>query len=705
MAKKKRIAAHSPSPPAGNVHTVLRVLMAVLLLQLIGLVLPSRLTWGFGFWSVFPVPWSYLAIGIAVILLVPAVNSRLARIADRVVGTVADLIVRMPVLISGPTFSVLLFGLFYIFRSRALVYGDGYLILRAYTSADSSLFSNIEVMKPLSAPFYKLLYKLITAIHRLPAADVIAVISAVGGVVGFWALYRLSSLLSETRRGKWFLLFGALASGAIMLFFGYVENYTWATALALWSLALSVGYAKGSKRLWPALLLAVVATGFHVTSVVFILVAVLAWMFRTGIPGRLNRRQVFRWSMLTAVAGSVITAVLVQVTPVTDYLVLVWPIADNHYWMLSPAHIIDMVNIAVLVAPIAVVAILFTLGRTPSSEPRSTEVYVLASAALLALVAAFWINPELGAPRDWDLLSLFGFPASLWGAHRLLNRYAQVAARPGPLLGAAVVCAMCIVPNVAEKTNLKLAIDRLDPLLWEDPHYQTDYKHADRCSPWAFTIHYDAGADPARTIRFYRRTVTADSNAYVGWFNLGIMYMDMDDNQLAYHCLTTSIQKNPNYIRALSKLSELEVKMHRIDDAIKHARRAVAQDPNEPITQTNLGIALGLKGDHQEALRHFRRAYDLQPNFWERSINLGLAYTNVKQADSAFVYLRDVVTAPPNLRVKPSVYAALTEVAIAQRDYAIAEQALTKYRLVASDAERARQLTEMLRDAEAGRRH
>ena len=702
MAKKKRKAANPPSPTAGSAHAVLWLFMVVIVLQLIGLVWPSRLTWGFGFWHVFPVPWPYLAIGVGLILLVPGVNARVAGIAGRVVGPIADMLARIPLVISGSVSSVLLLALFYVFRSRALVYGDGYLVLRFYTSTDSGLLSNIEVMKPLSAPFYKLLYKLIIGVHRLPPADAITLISALGGVVGFWALYRLSTLLSENRRGKWFLLFAAMTSGTIMLFFGYVENYTWATSLALWSLALSVGYSKGVNRLWPALLLAIVATGFHVTAVIFIMVAVLAWMFRNGIPGRLKRSQIFRWSMLTAVTGSVIIAVLAQVAPKTDYLVLVWPITFNHYWILSPGHIIDMVNIAVLVAPIAVVAMLFTLKSTAASpNQKHTEQYVLASAALLALIAAFWINPELGAPRDWDLLSSFGFPASLWGAHRLLNRFTQVATKPGPLLGAVVVCAICIVPNVTEKTNLNRAMDRLDSLLWEDPHYQTDYKHADRCAPWAFTMHYDAGCDPKRTIRYYRRTVTADPNSYTGWFNLGDMYMAMGDFKSAYHCLTTSIKINPKYIRSLSKLSELEVQMRRPEDAIEHARQAVALDPNEPITQTDLGIALALTGDQEEALKHFRRAYDLQPDFWERYVNLGLAYSNVNQDDSALVYLRDVLTAPPNLSIRPSVYAALAEVAITQRDYAVAEQALAKYRLVATDAERARKLTEMLRKAKS----
>jgi Flp pilus assembly protein TadD len=180
------------------------------------------------------------------------------------------------------------------------------------------------------------------------------------------------------------------------------------------------------------------------------------------------------------------------------------------------------------------------------------------------------------------------------------------------------------------------------------------------------------------------------------------MYMAMGDNDSAYHCLTTSVQENPNYARALSRLSELEVRMHRYDDAVTHARRAVAEVPDEPVPQTNLGVALGLKGEHKEALRHFRRAYDLQPDSWLRLVNLGLAYINVKQTDSAFLYLRNVITAPPSLHVKPTVYAALTEVAIAQGEFSIAEQALAKFRSSGSDVQRAQRLTEMLREAKAG---
>jgi Flp pilus assembly protein TadD len=700
MTKRRQKTTSKPHPEEINVRSLLWLFPAIVVLQIVGLAVASRLTWGFGFWNVISPRWAYPLLGIGLLLLVPSVNRSVSSALANLTRSASKALARFPALFSGAVSSVLLLALFYVFRSRALVYGDGYLIRGEYSSA-AQLFSNVEIMKPLSAPFHQVLYRVISAVVDLSPSDTISLISAIGGVIGFWAIYRLAGLLTEDKAGKWFLLFAAMSSGSVMLFFGYVENYTWATAVGLWSLALSIGYVKGRSKLWYAVLLAVIATAFHVAAIVFLAAAALAWVVTRNASFGIQPSRVLKLTALLAVAGSLAIAFLVQVTPVRDYLVLVWPIAENPYWMLSPAHLADMVNVAVLVAPFAVVAVLFFPVLRKLRKPEQPEYYILAATALLAFIASFWINPELGAPRDWDLLSIFGLPASLWGARRILVGFAGVQARSSAVFGAVAVCAICIVPNVIEKNNVSLAVNKLDPLLWEDPHYQVDYKRADRCEPWAYTLYYEAGTPADRTIKYYERALKADPSSYMTWFNVGNMFKAMGDMKSAYRSLVRSVQINPNDLRPLSNLSKLEMQMDLFDDAVKHAQMAAKLDPNHPIVQTDLGIALSLVGNSDGALQAFRRAYTLDPSSWEYKMNLGLGYANVGQDDSALTYLRVVLTPPPHRPPKASVYASLAEVAIAERQFSIAEQAIKLYRTSGYSQERLQELTQKLQQAMA----
>ena len=701
MTKRKQKIAANPHPGDTNVSSLLWLFPAIVVLQIVGMLVASRLTWGFGFWDVISPQWAFPALGLGLLLLIPSVTGRVSRTLTGPIGAISSFLRSVPALISVAASSVLLLALFYVFRSRALVYGDGYLIRDVYRSS-VHLFSNIEIMKPLSAPFHQVLYRVITAVTNLGPSDAISLISAIGGVAGFWAIYRLAALLSENRAGKWFLLFAAMSSGSILLFFGYVENYTWATSVGLWSLAVTIGYAKGRSRLWPAIVLAVIATAFHVAAIVFLTASAFAWVLTRNVFSRMQPSKIFKLTVWLAALGSLSIAFLVEVTPVQDYLILVWPVSDNPYWMLSPAHLIDMVNIAVLVAPFAVVAVLFLpLLRGSRKTEQPPEYYILAMAALLALIASFWINPELGAPRDWDLLSIFGIPASFWGARRLLAGFATATAKNSAVLGAVAVCAICIVPNVMEKNDVNLAVKRLEPLLWDDPHYQTDYKFAIRCIPWAYTLYYEAGRPASQTIRYYQRALKVDPNSYMTWFNLGNMYMAMGDAKSAYECLTTSVRINPDDLRPLSNLSKVETQLDMFDDAVKHARMAIELDPNQPIVQTDLGIALAMKGDYKGALPAFRRAHELKPKAWDYMVNLGLAFTSVGETDSTLALLGVYLNPPPDNPPPGSLYAALAEAAIAEGQFTVAEQALQRYRASGYEPKLLQKLTQDLQKAMA----
>lgn len=610
---------------------------AVVLLHAVGCLFPVSATWGFSCWSLTDPAVSAFVFGLGILLLWPRITRFVARSLESG-GQQLWLVGQAHPRTAAVLTIVIAAALIYLLRPKALAYGDGYTVLSDASESEGVSFQLQTYFQVLSVYFYYYLLKFADSLTTVSPEKVYAIINVVGGMLGLWALLRISRQITGSTSSRFFVLTGAFSSASILLFFGYVENYTWSLALSLWTLSFAIGYTRGENGPFGLAILAGLATFFHAAALPIAVVALLS-LFMRSTPGG-NMVLGFRLRTINAalVLGALVLAIASHFGR-THILVPLYAIDGNPYWVLSHSHMIDLFNQAVLVGGLglALLAVSFIHQRRRVFAV-GVEDGILGTAALLTFLAAFWINPDIGAPRDWDLLAFFGLPVTLWGSFRFAKLFPGRVVASAWSVAAAVVVVVHLGANLYEKNHPQLALDRLDGLLYADPHYQTDYKSADRCLAWA-SILQRAADRPDLAVKYLKRRAQAVADEYQVYFSLGDIYYRQGRLDSAAKYMASGLRFKPDDMRFLMNLCAVEQERGNYERAFQLVSRAVEIEPDNVSALTQKGITLGSMGKVEPALNAFRKAYELSPRGYDQIVNLGITYALAQRPDSAYHYV------------------------------------------------------------------
>lgn len=634
-------AKKSPDSPPKTIDSAVlfRLLGALILVHLVGAFLPVTTAWGFNYWNLAPLPVAVGLLLVALVLLVPPVSERVSRLFGSLVSKVAAFLKNKNRYLTGLAGLAFAFALFYIFRSEAHVYGDGFTRLEGYAVKDGAIIYDKLFLEVGSIVLPHYVYRLLDYLFGLSPEHVYALVTSLGGMVGVWALYAISRLLAEKNLERWFIFLGTLTSGAVILFFGYIENYTWSTAMALWTLYWALKYVQGKSRFWPVLVFSLAAVFFHLVTTPIVAMALLTLAVRKADKKKQPLRPLVWKIGLIGAVGSFGVVLAFQYSDLPMVFTPLWPAENIPYWFLSSAHLVDFLNQIVLVAPLGgIVALMIMTSTKYRVKAVTPEGAVISIAAAATLIASFWVDPEIGAIRDWDLISLFGFPFSLWGAYTVLNLKAASGVRPAWLFSLVVVFAVTIVPNLAEKNNLAVAVNRVDTNLWADSHYQLDYKKANRCVSWGYILYINTG-EQERAVKYFLRNLKINPDSYQALANLGEIYYDRQRYDSANIYLKRVLELDPDNTRYLDKLAHTELVLGNRESSLEYLLQAERADSTDNDIQTNLGMVYSQLGQFNEALVRFRRAYRSAPGVFKNVLNLALAFNNLQMPDSAAYYL------------------------------------------------------------------
>ena len=627
------------SPKTIDSGVLFRLLGALVLVHLVGAFLPVTIAWGFNYWNLAP---RLMAAGLllaALGLLVPTVSEKVSQWFGFLVSKVAAFLKNKNRYPTGLLGLAVAFALFYIFRSEAHVYGDGFTRLEGYAVKDGSIIYDKLFLEVGSIILPHYIYRLLDNLFGFSPEHVYALVTSLGGVVGVWALYAVSRLLAEKNIERWFIFLGTLTSGAVILFFGYIENYTWSTAMALWTLFWALKYVQGKSRFWPVLIFSLASVFFHLVTTPILAMALLTPAVRGAVKKKQPLRPLVWKTGLIGVVGSFGVVLAFQYSGLPMVFTPLWPAENIPYWFLSSAHLVDFINQIILVAPLGgIVALMIITSTKYRIKAVTPEGAVISIATAATLIASFWVDPEIGAIRDWDLISMFGFPFSLWGAYTIIKMKAASGVKPAWLLSLVVLFAVTIVPNLAEKNNLAVAVDRVDTNLWSDSHYQLDYKKANRCVSWGYILYINTG-ERERAVKYFLRNLKINPDSYRALSNLGEIYYDRQKYDSANIYLKRALALEPDNTRFLDKLAHTELVLGKREKSLEYLLQAERTDSTDSDVQTNLGMVYSQLGHFNEALESFQRAYRLAPGIYKNVLNLALAFNNLQMPDSAAYYL------------------------------------------------------------------
>jgi hypothetical protein len=376
-----------------------------------------------------------------------------------------------------PLFCLLLLLAFFRFPIAHTRWGDAYLIAKAVAWPDPALRLTHSWQAPLDLWLHSQVW-----LHGSgwfgwgdDATPVYRLLSPLAG-----AIY-LAVVLALSRWADWasaLVTVGLLTTlGVLQLFFGYIENYSFAAAGILAYLWLGLAVLAGRRPLWQAATILALTHALHPSTL--ILAPSLLYLGWQEAQSRRQRNKslwpVVLWIgapmlviggatfLLMELGGHGLTALLTTDRPGggdARPFVPLWTISTRweHYTMFSWLHLRDLLNQQLLVAPVVWPSLvwifwigrrgivedqgdLWRLGKISQSPQISTNLQspsrFLAIAALAYLLFICVWNPDYGGQRDWDLFSLAALPATLWLAlllPRVLPEWRALLAGATPLL-------------------------------------------------------------------------------------------------------------------------------------------------------------------------------------------------------------------------------------------------------------------------------
>lgn len=551
------------SPPL-PVKVPLLLFGSVLALELLGRIVGGIWTWGINLWTVLPIWSMLLALAVYLALSYSPIENRLVSAIVRLTGQRRSRQVGLPVWTGwlGLVFLSAIAGWFS--RSSALVYGDGFAAVKLGETAAFAMPVGIhELIRPLSV-FMLAIFK-VTLPDSLSGDPMLLfwIMTIAGGVVGILALAKIVIELYDELAGRITAFILALAGASTMLLLGWVELYVWPTAALLWVIASAILHLKCKAGIWLLLATGLVSILFHLVLLPVVGTAIVVTLKQSHSQIRIARflpGPKFLFTIL--LVASIVGGLVLQLTE-TYFTVPLFSQDGYPYSLISLEHLRDMLNLILHIAPVGAAVVVLALiskrFRTGLSTPFGS---VLASITWATFLVSLWIDPKLGAARDWDLLGWFGLPLSLLGGYLLMTAVPLKIDRIRLSVQATIVTIILLIPQLYEKQRLEAAVARIEPITSEDIHYHASYQKAFGCIAWGTILFEECGrADLGE--KYFRRRVQAEPNHAFGWFNLGVVAYRRGNFEASADLFAKALDLDPGNRQYINSLQSAQTSLFR----------------------------------------------------------------------------------------------------------------------------------------------
>ena len=434
---------------AGNITTY-GAYYATLMAFLIASFFPEYRIWGFNWWAYYPdwVRWGLFGLGV----LAPAVLRLILNRTDAISGEDEPARDRGFILIAVAV--TILFGcLSYFLRAQTHFLGDGYTLLSSLATDQPIAMKMRQYGESLLHIWQK---NLIGGDGQSAALLSYQIISIAGGLIFVTAVALFSRALFRRTANRMLFLLGVCSGGYMLLFFGYVENYSlFVPTVLIYTL---VGLLVCQRRVsgWWLLPPLVAAVFFHVLGVTLIPSAIYAIVAPTRFGRRIARIDPkTRWLLtFLGLTGAAVVFYHYYTTNLFFQFAFV-PLFENQftvggYTMFSWKHLVDYLNLLLLLLPgLPVMATLLFLNPVRRLLQQRHYVY-LCILLLSVLGTVFAFDPKLGMPRDWDLFSFAGIPLTIACYYVVAENRWSTRARPVAVLSILLSLAILIPRAVGQ---------------------------------------------------------------------------------------------------------------------------------------------------------------------------------------------------------------------------------------------------------------
>lgn len=646
--------------------------------------------WGFHLFAFLP-PW-IAAVGWAILVLA-AVRLLYSPAWNKHHGDSTGRFDRIPAW-SGLVLAVVCALVFWLFRSDQTLLGDGLPL-----TIDLPKGQSFHPRQPLAMWFQQFLYRSlgdVVAGNDVTAFEAAHFTVAMGSVAA-GTLFALTAfalgraLVGPAGRADSIALLATLTllcQGYAVLFFGYVENYTYYTLTVSLYLLTSVLYIQRRLPLSAAAVALVLGVGVHLSTVALLpsFVFLAGW----GVSRR-DRRVDALAGFGAAVVGLLLLDLLLKrlspgytlwggIAQIVDVARTAQGGGAGWSYMFSWGHIRDFLNDQYLVGPLAMLLFLPALAYAGARRWLRDPTAVFLSLAAGVYLAGSWVTSEplLGYARDWDL---FAPPAVCYCAAGLYFLISQVdpGARTRRLLGfAAVLSAVHLAPWVAINHSEALTLERFKTLPLG--YGRTEVAVAN----WYLRNERTAEAE-----EWFKRAFEVNPANVNAHFLLGVLYAKNGDFDRAGRLFESAVKLRPDkpdyrqrYVDALLKTErcweavahllwlgeriptdyryweDIGADMIRLgcgdaltdiyEPVLEAAKRRLQREPGNVDTMVFAGILQGNVNRYDEALGLFQRALATKPDLAAGLFNAGMALLQLGRLEEAQQYFARFVEVHPD---------------------------------------------------------
>jgi tetratricopeptide (TPR) repeat protein len=597
--------------------------------------------WGVDSWRMFPPSATWVLFGLGVLLFVPQVQ--------RAVLSQVKQAGRIIICIPRPVWVIGAGAVFWLFRQRTFFLGDGFLRIRNVTDhlAHGFRFPLMTWEEPLDTFVHSALYLLSGHFAFITGRFVYQGVSIAAGITALWLVTGYVRTVYRTSQTRTLAIIAVFTTGAVQLFFGYVESYTvaWMCVLAA-LMALLAMLKSGAFSVVPAILFAFAVSSHPLTLAIAPGIAYGYWCVIGSESGR-NKNGL--WGLVLVVIALIwaVTAVMLHFgvastgqrlsAGVSHFLPLFPGAGNGGYAVFSWAHAVDIANELALLLPLGIALVLPVMASDDIKAGLRNRLLLLAAAGPLCMLV--FLDPKLGSARDWDLFSLLALPATLLIAERLTRLQKQDMHRIiVPLIGVAF---LHTVPWILVNSSETASLDRFNRLAgtpwWSETSKGIAYEalgtyESEHARYGAAADAYAVAYEHTGNIRYYRNVIA--------------MYQKGDDPD----GLGRFVQSQKPLAEGFAYLGELYLRLKRVEEASVALRQAVALDPQYPNAYFNLGNALSTAKQYAESLDAFTHALTLASDPSSRAMTLtnrANAYLLLGQLDNAVAdYLAAIESLP-----------------------------------------------------------
>jgi tetratricopeptide (TPR) repeat protein len=147
---------------------------------------------------------------------------------------------------------------------------------------------------------------------------------------------------------------------------------------------------------------------------------------------------------------------------------------------------------------------------------------------------------------------------------------------------------------------------------------------------------------------FWTDTVAKNHDCWVGYNDLGYVFMEEGKLDPAISKFQKAAALNPNYADAYNNLGSAYIQKGEADAAIAQCEQALKINPNIAPAHVIIGLALMQKGRIADAISEYQKALYINPIFAEGHSKLGIAFYQQRRVDDAILQFQETLEINPN---------------------------------------------------------